>query len=70
MATVPNKADFNAPVDKPLTKHNRTSAGAPSFAPLYSGEIVLDTTTHGLWQAQSLANDSWVSYQMGSSIID
>lgn len=70
MATVPNKADFAAPIDEPLTKHNRTVAADPngSVTPLFSGEIVLDTTSKQLWQAQDLSNTSWVTYQIGNAI--
>ena len=70
MATVPNKADFGDPLDPALTKHNRVTAAAPNGAltPLFSGEIVLDTTSKQLWQAQSLANNSWVYFQIGETI--
>jgi hypothetical protein len=62
MATVTNKADSGAIVDKTLVAHNRTNAGDPNGAltPMFSGEIVLDTITKVLWQAQSLTNTSWV----------
>lgn len=61
MATVPDKAGVGT-LDKTLVKHNRTNAGSPAgvLTPQYSGEIVLDTTNNVLWQAQGLANDTWV----------
>jgi len=64
MATVPNKGDLNVPIDPPLTKHNRKQTGAPagSLLPLFSGEIVLDTGTDKLYQAQDLTVDGWVEF--------
>ena len=62
MATVMNKADPGAALDKALTKYNRENAGNPngSLTPQFSGEIVLDTTYQVLWQAQDTSNNSWV----------
>ncbi|MCI0557525.1 MAG: hypothetical protein MN733_03440 [Nitrososphaera sp.] len=67
MPTVVNKAEPGTPLDKPLTKHNRTNAGDPngSLTPQYSGEIVLDTTNKKLWQAQTLLNTDWVTFNVG-----
>ena len=71
MATVVNKGEPFDPIDPALTKHNRVTATAPNAAlmPLFSGEIVLDTTSKQLWQAQRAGfNDSWVPYQIGNAI--
>ena len=60
MAIVAEKSK-NTPVDKKLNTPNRTISGSPTYSitPLYTGEIVQDTTTGSLWYALSLAIDSW-----------
>lgn len=62
MAIVADSSGNNPYIDKPLTKHNRVNAGDPNGAltPQYSGEIILDSTNKKLWQAQSIANSTWV----------
>lgn len=62
MATVIDKGNIDSVLDKPLTKYNRTVADDPnqSETPQFSGEIVLDLTSNVLWQAQSVANNTWV----------
>ena len=78
MATVANLGDAGdfSVIDPPLTKQNRSNAGDPngSLTPIFSGEIVLDTTNKKLWQAQTLLNSGWVeifigTYQGGSDVI-
>lgn len=67
MATVANKdggwvAGANRTTDYTLVSANRENGGDPNgvLTPLFSGEIILDTSTKKLWQAQDQTNDSWV----------
>ena len=48
------------PIDPPLNTPNRTNAGVPSGAPVFAGEIVLDTTGHNVYKALSTNANSWV----------
>lgn len=70
MPTVANKADSLSVLDKPLTSYNRTNGGDPSgsLTPEYNGEIVLDTTNKKLWQAQGVANTTWVEFFPGTYV--
>jgi len=65
MAIVGNLAEgASSPAkDKSFTSYNRTNAGSPNatLTPLFSGEIVLDTTNHSLWKAMGLTNNTWVA---------
>lgn len=50
-------------VDRAFASVNRVVAAAPNgvTTPLYSGEIIMDTSTQGLWAAIGLTNTSWVN---------
>jgi hypothetical protein len=52
----------NNPLDLSFNQPNRQNAGVPNGAltPLYTGEIILDTTDHTLWKAMTLSNQSWI----------
>lgn len=54
---------FSGPQDKSYSTYNRTNAGTPNgtLVPLYTGEIVLDTTNHNLWKAETLLNSGWIA---------
>ena len=62
MAIVHNRSG-NSPLDVPWTTFNRKVTAEPNAAtvPLYSGEIVIDTTNNVLWKAMSTTNDCWVA---------
>lgn len=64
MAIVADKSGNN-PTDSSWTAANRSVAGDPNttgpLTPLYSGEIVNDTTNHALWKATGKTNTSWVA---------
>lgn len=53
----------NSPIDKSYSYFNRSNAGTPNAAltPQYVGEIVLDTTNHNLWKAETLLNTGWIA---------
>lgn len=53
----------NTPTDKPFDHYNRTNAGEPngSVTPQYAGERILDTTNNCIWEAQGVANNTWVA---------
>lgn len=61
MPTVPDLAGIGT-TDYSYVDVNRVTAADPNGAltPLFSGEIVLATTPKSLYQAQTLANTSWV----------
>ena len=61
MATVPDLSG-NSPIDFSLCKPNRNNAGTPigSLTPLYSGEIVHDTTNRMLFRAIGITNAAWM----------
>ena len=61
MATVPNKA-YHTPLDKKLSSYNRKNAGSPvgSVTPLYTGEIIMDTTDNKLWRAEGTTSNDWL----------
>lgn len=62
MATTVDLSGNRVGVDYKLTSYNRTNAGDPngSVTPLFSGEIILDTTNKKMWQAQGIANNTYV----------
>ena len=62
MATVRNKAQY-APLDKKYAMPNRKLAASPfnTTVPLYTGEIVLDTTTGNMWYGTDLTNSGWTA---------
>ncbi len=64
MATVPDKANNGTPIDKKFATPNRGNAGTPVAAvtPLYTNEIVLDTTNNQLWRATGPTNADWMPY--------
>lgn len=75
MAIIPNKdgAGIGAgggqtTTDKPFTSPNRKNAGSPlgALTPMYSGEIVLDTTTGDLWYATDTTNSGWAPATIGA----
>jgi hypothetical protein len=74
MAIVPNLAfigDPTFPVDPPMHTPNRIIAVNPIgvITPLFSGEIVLDSTTTKLaYRAMSLLNTSWVQMVIDNNI--
>lgn len=61
MATVVNKGTYT-PVDKKYATPNRTNAGTPvsSLTPLYTNELVLDTTNNVYYRANGTTNTSWL----------
>lgn len=66
MAIVPDLSE-NYPegvygADGSFSSVNRIVAASPNgvTTPLYSGEILRDTSTQALWQAIGLTNTSWV----------
>lgn len=61
MATVPDKST-NTPTDRPYSSPNRKNAGSPigSLTPLYSGEIVQDTTNGVFYYASGKTSADWV----------
>lgn len=64
MATVVDLSGNGGPVDYSLVKHNRINAGNPnaSVTPLFSGEIILDSTNDMYWQAMGITNNEWIPY--------
>lgn len=60
MAIVPDKSG-NTPTDLKYADYNRTNAGSPvgALVPLYTNEVVLDTTNTQLWRAIGLTNNDW-----------
>lgn len=63
MAIVVNAARPSEAVDKSFVTWNRKNAGAPStsLTPVFTGEIVLDTTNNTYWRAVGIANTDWVA---------
>lgn len=62
MAIVANLANIGTPVDQRLCTPNRQNAGTPigALTPLFSGELVFDTTNARLFQAIGTANTDWL----------
>jgi hypothetical protein len=60
MAIVPDLSTGAAP-DRALASPNRRIAGSPlgSTVPLYSGEIIQNTSTGDLWFATATTSTSW-----------
>lgn len=60
MAIVVDKSG-NSPLDVPYSSPNRKNAGTPlaTLTPLYSGEVVQDTTTGAIWYATGLTSADW-----------
>lgn len=69
MAIVANKA-IVAPLDQPFCTPNRTTGADPNgvLTPQYAGELVLDTASKKIWQAITLVNTSWVTYNVGPRV--
>lgn len=55
-----------ANIDRPYSSPNRKQAGTPlaTTTPLYSGEIIQDTTAGTLWYALGLTSADWISVQV------
>ena len=66
---VDNAADAGLPtnVDRSYVHFNRTSAGTPlgTLTPLYSGEVVLDTTNGDYYYAAGQSSAGWVPCVIG-----
>ena len=62
MATVVDKSG-NSKLDKPLSGWNRKTGATPvnTLTPLYTDEVVLDTTTGFLWRATDLTTTGWIA---------
>ena len=67
MATVPELSGStslmtNGQLDTKMETPNRSNAGTPvgALTPLYSGEIVLDTTNFQLWIAFGTSTNDWM----------
>lgn len=60
MAIVADKSG-NAPLDKKFSDYNRTNAGTPvgTLVPMYTNELVLDTTNRQMWRAIGTTNNDW-----------
>jgi hypothetical protein len=65
MSIVPDLARPGDVVDPPLSSPNRRVADAPatlSLVPLFSGEIVQNTSNGDLWFAAGLTATAWTPY--------
>jgi hypothetical protein len=66
MATVPNTGNRAQPIDGSFVTPNRKLASLT--APLYAGEIVLNTTNNLCYVATDLTATGWVQFTYGMAI--
>jgi hypothetical protein len=67
MATVVDRSG-NTPLDRKLASPNRIVAASPAgtLAPMYAGEMVLDSTTGTIYYALGLTSSSWALASIGA----